>query len=88
MNPDTLDILRDIHEWNHLGNKATEALADAIAELERPESRPHNQRPNAYWAWMADLKKDPANGTMTEKEEAVAFAAFIAGWYSRTNETA
>ena len=48
--------------------------------------RPHAERPSAYWAWHARLAADPTCWKFTDREGAIAFAAFIAGWYLRTGE--
>jgi len=48
--------------------------------------RPHSERPSAYWAWHDRLAADPTCWKFSDREDAIAFAAFIAGWYLRTDE--
>ncbi len=46
---------------------------------------PHSKRPVEYLAWIESLGL-AETGVWTKREEALAFAAFIAGWYRRTGE--
>lgn len=48
--------------------------------------RTHAERPSAYWAWRDRLAADPTCWKFTDREDAIAFAAFIAGWHLRTGE--
>jgi len=48
--------------------------------------RPPADRAPAYWAWRDRLAADPSTWKFTDREEAIAFAAFIAGWYLRTGQ--
>lgn len=49
-------------------------------------ARPPADRSPAYWAWRDKLAADPTTWKFTDREEAIAFAAFIAGWYLRTGQ--
>lgn len=48
--------------------------------------QPHTQRPAAFQSWFDALKRDNKHWQLNNREQAVAFAAFIAGWYLRTGE--
>ena len=43
----------------------------------------HARRPIEYAAWSDRVGAE----RWTKKEQAIAFAAFIAGWYARTHES-
>jgi len=47
---------------------------------------PISARAKEYHAWRARLAADPTCWIFSEREEAIAFAAFIAGWWRRTGD--
>ena len=50
------------------------------------DGRPPADRAPAYWAWRDRLAADPTCWKFTDREDAIAFAAFVAGWYLRTGQ--
>lgn len=48
--------------------------------------RPLQERSSAYWGWIGKQSADPTCWKFTKREEAIAFAAFIAGWWLRTGQ--
>lgn len=50
------------------------------------EALPITQRAKEYHAWRDRLKADQTCWTFTDREEAIAFVAFIAGWWLRTSD--
>lgn len=47
---------------------------------------PITDRPKAYRAWRDRLAADPSCWTFSGRDDAVAFAAFVAGWWLRTGD--
>jgi hypothetical protein len=47
---------------------------------------PIEERAKAYHAWRDRLASDPTCRKFSEREDAIAFAAFIAGWWLRTGD--
>lgn len=62
------------------------AASDIVSSGGFGDARPHAERPSAYWDWRDRLKADPSCWQFTGREEAIAYAAFIEGWYLRTGE--
>jgi hypothetical protein len=48
--------------------------------------RPITDRAKEYHAWRYRLSADPTCWQFSDREEAIAFAAFIAGWWLRTGD--
>lgn len=49
-------------------------------------ARPITDRAKEYHAWRERLAADPTNWPFSDREEAIAYAAFIAGWWLRTGD--
>ncbi len=47
---------------------------------------PITARAKEYHAWRDRLASDPTCWKFSEREDAIAFAAFIAGWWLRTGD--
>jgi hypothetical protein len=56
-------------------------------ETEEKKARPASDRVTAYQEWLVSVA--PGNEgcwEMTEREKAVAYAAYFAGWMNRTHD--
>jgi hypothetical protein len=49
-------------------------------------ARPLTDRVKTYHAWRDRLSADPTCWQFSDREEAIAYAAFIAGWWLRTGD--
>lgn len=55
--------------------------------LRTPEmAHPITDRAKEYHAWRGRLSADPTCWQFSDREEAIAYAAFIAGWWLRTGD--
>ena len=55
--------------------------------LQTPDiARPITDRAKEYHAWRDRLSADPTCWQFSDREEAIAYAAFIAGWWLRTGD--
>ena len=48
--------------------------------------RPMSNRATEYHAWRDRIAADPTCWKFSEREDTIAFAAFIAGWWLRTGD--
>jgi hypothetical protein len=49
-------------------------------------ARPISEHAKPYHAWRDRLDTDPTCWKFSDREDAIAFAAFIAGWWLRTGD--
>ncbi len=68
--------------------KANAAIAKSGGtDLRTPNMvRPITDRAKEYHAWKDRLSADPTCWQFSDREEAIAYAAFIAGWWLRTGD--
>ena len=58
-----------------------------IVKAKKDDGEDHEKgRARQYLKWRESLNADPAWDHFSKREEAIAFAAFLAGWWLRTGE--
>ena len=74
-----------LHALDKIWGRPFDGVTEKITQKDEAEKH-EKGRASQYLKWRESLNADRAFDNFSKREEAIAFAAFLAGWWLRTGE--